>query len=359
MSEDTDQSQKTEEPTQKRLDEAEEHGDVAQSADVVAFAILTTATVMILTFGASSAAGLAQSLSRYFSESGQLTLNAERMNGLFAAISWQAVTYLALPFAAILAVAIGAHLIQRPWIFTPEKLAPKFERVSPVSGFNRIFGRQGLIQFLKGLVKLSAVGAVAAWVLWGGIGTLPGLVERTPASGLSRILELFEALMIGTLIVYGIIAGLDFGWQAWERRQRLMMTRQEIQDEFKQSEGDPHVKARLKQIRSDRARKRMMAAVPKATVVITNPTHYAVALAYESGRSAAPVVVAKGLDLVALKIREIAQAHRVPVVENPPLARTLYATVDIDEAIKPEHYKAVAHVIGYVMKLKSKGKQTS
>ena len=173
------------------------------------------------------------------------------------------------------------------------------------------------------------------------------------SASLILIQNLLLAVLGITLVIYGIVAVFDYAWQYWERRQRLMMSHQDIKDEFKQAEGDPHIKGRLRQIRMQKAQQRMMASVPTASVVIMNPTHYAVALKYEPGM-AAPLVVAKGVDHMALKIRDIAKEHNVPVVENPPLARALYATVDIDEAVKPEHFKAVAQVIGYVMRLKGK-----
>ena len=171
---------------------------------------------------------------------------------------------------------------------------------------------------------------------------------------LGEVLALLGQAMIAALSVLGVIAIADYGWQYFERMSRLKMTREEMKEEHRQSEGDPIVKQRLRQIRSERSRKRMMSAVPKAAVIITNPTHYAVALAYESGKMGAPVCVAKGVDHVALKIREIGKENNVPIVENPPLARALYASVDVDETIKPEHYKAVAQVIGFVMRLKGK-----
>jgi len=166
---------------------------------------------------------------------------------------------------------------------------------------------------------------------------------------LAVAVDMLKALIYGVLALLGITAGLDWFWQRQRFLQRMRMSKQEVKEDFKQSEGDPHIKARLRQLRMERAKRRMMHNVPKATVVVMNPTHYAVALRYESGDTPAPICVAKGLDLIALRIREVAEAHNVPVIEDPPLARALYATTDIDETIPREHYEAVAKVIGFVM----------
>jgi flagellar biosynthetic protein FlhB len=190
--------------------------------------------------------------------------------------------------------------------------------------------------------------------LWPERGNLEGLLTHGPEQIASDMIYLIMKLLIATLSILAVIAVLDYALQRFRFLQRNRMSKQEIKEEYRQTEGDPAVKAKVKQIRQERARRRMMAAVPEATVVIMNPTHYAVALKYESGKMAAPICVAKGVDALALKIREVAEEHEVPVVENPPLARALYATVEIDEQVPAEQFKAVAQVIGYVMKLTGK-----
>jgi flagellar biosynthetic protein FlhB len=353
MAGESDDSQKTEEPTGKKLSDALEKGDVLQSTDIVAWAMLATATLLATVWLAGAAKSLAVSMTAYLSGAGKVTFDNDTMSGLAWRVGGELGAFLALPFVALVAVAIGAHLLQRPFVFNPEKAAPHFEKLNPLNGFNRLFGRQALIQFLKGLLKIGFVSLAAVWAIWPERGRLTALIDLPLMASLSVVHDLLLTVLMITLIVYGVIAVFDYAYQYWERQQRLMMSRQEIKDEFKQSEGDPHVKGRLRQIRQEKARQRMMAAVPTASVVVTNPTHFAVALRYESGM-AAPIVVAKGVELIALKIREIATANNVPIVENPPLARAIYATVDIDEAVRPEHYKAVAQVIGYVMRLKGK-----
>jgi flagellar biosynthesis protein FlhB len=353
MSGETDDSQKTEDPTSKKLSDALEKGDVLQSTDIVAWAMLATATLLAAIWLAGAAKSLTKSLSAYLSGAGSVTFDNDTMSGLAWRVGGELGWFLATPFALFVAVAVSAHLLQRPFVFNPEKAAPNFSKLNPVNGLNRLFGRQALVQFGKGLLKIGFVASATVWVLWPERQRLPALIDLPMMASLSLVHDLLLTVLIITLIVFGVIAVFDYLYQLWERQQRLMMSRQEIKDEFKQAEGDPHVKGRLRQIRQEKARQRMMAAVPTASVVITNPTHYAVALKYESGM-AAPMVVAKGVELLALRIREVAAKNDVPIVENPPLARALYATVDIDEAVRPEHFKAVAQVIGYVMRLRSK-----
>jgi flagellar biosynthetic protein FlhB len=353
MADDQDKGQKTEEPTSKKLADAEDNGDVLQSPDVVSWLMLASATLLAIVWLGGAANQLTRTLATYLSGAASFSFESASMNGLTSRLAFEVAGFLAPPFLVLVAVAIGAPLLQRKFVFNPQKIQPNFAKINPWSGLGRILGRQALIQFGKGLIKIVCVSLAAFYVIWPSRERLPGLFEQPLSASLILIQNLLLAVLGITLVIYGIIAVFDYAWQYWERRQRLMMSRQEIKDEFKQAEGDPHIKGRLRQIRMQKAQRRMMASVPKASVVIMNPTHYAVALKYETGM-AAPLVVAKGVDHMALKIRDIAKENNVPVVENPPLARALYATVDIDEAVKPEHFKAVAQVIGYVMRLKGK-----
>jgi flagellar biosynthetic protein FlhB len=283
-----------------------------------------------------------------------LSINSKTAGDMLQGIGFQLLGVLAPPFAVLVVVGVGAHWIQHAPVFSTEKLKPDVSRINPLKGFAKLFGRAALVSFAKGLLKTGLVAAAIWAVLWPSRDQMLALVSLPVGLLLPVRSELTMQILFATLAILGVIAMADYGWQYFERMRRLKMTRQEVRDEHKQNEGDPIVKGRLRQIRSDRARKRMMAAVPKASVIITNPTHYAVALSYESGKMGAPICVAKGVDGIALKIREIGQEHKVPIVENPPLARALYSSVDVDETIKPEHYKAVAQVIGYVMRLKGK-----
>ena len=235
------------------------------------------------------------------------------------------------------------------WSF--ETMTPKLSKISPMAGLKRLFSKQAVANFAKGMVKLLVVGAVLIALMWPERRRLMALVHTDLEGVLPLALSLALKQLGAVVAILAVVAAADylFQYRLWYERQKMSL--RDLKDEFKQSEGDPTIKGKMRQVRQTRMRRRMMANVPKAAVVITNPTHYAVALQYERGMDA-PVCVAKGVDLVALKIREIADEHAVPIVENPPLARTLHAAVELDQAIPPEHYKAVAEVIGYVMKLR-------
>jgi flagellar biosynthetic protein FlhB len=228
---------------------------------------------------------------------------------------------------------------------------PKFSKLSPAAGAKRIFGKQAAANFGKGLFKLIALGAVMTAILWPERHRLESMVHFDPTAILGVTTNLTLHLMGTVVAMLAVVAIADylFQYRQWFEKQKMSL--KEIKEEFKQSEGDPHIKGKIRQLRHQRMKKRMMAAVPKASVIITNPTHYSVALSYERGMSA-PICLAKGIDAIAFKIREVAKAHDIPIVENVPLARALYATVEIDDEIPVEHYHAVAEIIGYVMGLK-------
>jgi flagellar biosynthesis protein FlhB len=256
------------------------------------------------------------------------------------------------PLILLIAAAIGASLFQHGFLFSAEQIKPKLEKISPLQGFKRLFSMRSLAEFVKGIAKLAIVGAVCAMLLWPVQRDVANIATLEMVQLLDLLRSLAVRLLVGVLAVMTVIAGLDFLYQKFEHLKRLRMSRQELKDEFRQSEGDPLIKARLRQIRMERSRRRMMAAVPEADVVVTNPTHFAVALKYDPENMLAPRLTAKGTDSLAQRIRAVAEANEVPVVENPPLARGLYATVELDEEIPAEHYKAVAEIIGYIMKLK-------
>jgi len=354
MAEDKDESDKTEEPTQKRLDEARERGDVPRSIEIK-HAAMVGSGALVATFLAGGAGIQLQRLLASMVE----TMSTRPLDPETAQ-DWAGATVAALGlilgpvFALFVAAAIGAGLIQGRPTVSWERLAPKWSKVSPASGFKRLFSGNALVEFLKTLAKLGIVGTVCLVVIWPNANRL----EQTLLYPLEDTLRLIRGMAVKLLLaVAAIVTALalaDFFYQRLSFLKRMRMSRQELRDEHKQSEGDPMIKARIRQIRLERARRRMMAAVPEADVVITNPTHFAVALKYDHDSMAAPRLVAKGVDTVAFKIREIATAHNVPIVENPPLARSLHATVDLDEEIPPEQYRAVAEVISYVMKLKGR-----
>jgi flagellar biosynthetic protein FlhB len=258
---------------------------------------------------------------------------------------------LGVPLLLLALAAIAGNMVQHRLVWSGESLKPKFSKLSPLAGAKRIFGKQAAANFAKGLFKVIALGAVMTMVLWPDRFRLDGMVRSDPATIIGTTTELTQHLLTATVAMLALVAIADYFFQYRQWFEKQKMSLQELKEEFKQSEGDPHIKGRIRQLRHARMKKRMMAAVPKASVIITNPTHYSVALQYDRGM-AAPICVAKGVDVVAFKIREVAKEHDIPIVENVPLARALYATVDIDDEIPVEHYHAVAEIIGYVMGLK-------
>jgi flagellar biosynthetic protein FlhB len=348
---DESENEKTEEPTQKRLDEALQRGDVVKSQEVNTWFVLGAATLILLSFSGSMSTGLMSLLRGFLGQAHNIPVDGRGLVHMMQTLGIGTIAAVAVPFLILMLAAIAGNMIQHRLVWSAESLKPKASKVSPMAGFKRMFSKIALMNFAKGLIKLALIGAIMAWILWPKRTQLDAMVTMDP----SVILLLSRTLSLDVLgavvAVLAIVAGADYLFQYHQWHEKLKMSLQEIKEEYKQTEGDPAVKAKIRQLRVQRMKKRMMADVPKASVIITNPTHFAVALKYERGMDA-PLCVAKGQDNIALKIREIAAEHDIPIVENPPLARALYATVDVDEDIPPEHYKAVAEVIGYVMRLK-------
>jgi flagellar biosynthetic protein FlhB len=353
MSEDADQEDRTEDPTQRKLEQATEKGDVPKSQEIGTFFVLCGFTLALLVAAGWSAQSASLSLRSFLMNAHQVPSDAAAFSNVTRQGIMTGFAALGLPFGFILCAALAGALIQHKPLWTFEPLMPKFSRLSPMAGAKRMFGKEAWVNFAKGLAKTALIGAVIWVTLWGQHDRMEAFAEMSVSALLPAALTLAIKLMSSVLALFAVIAIGDFVYQRFTWYQRQRMTKQEMKDEYKNSEGNPEVKAKLRQIRAQRVRKRMMAAVPQATVIITNPTHFAVALRYEPGMGA-PLCLAKGVDAVALKIREVAGQHSVPIIENPPLARALYATVDIDEEIPVEHYQAVAEVIGYVLRLKGR-----
>jgi flagellar biosynthetic protein FlhB len=241
------------------------------------------------------------------------------------------------------------HVVQSRPLWTGEKIKPELSKLSPMKGFQRMFGMQGWVNLLKSIAKMAAIAGAMMYAVWPEATAISEAGRLDPSGLLAMTQVIAGRLLLAAVVVVGVIAGADFIYQRWSFMQRMRMSRQDVKDEVKQQEGDPHVRARLRQIRLERSRKRMMQNVPKSTVVITNPTHYSVALRYDPEKDAAPVCMAKGADEVALRIRELAKEHNIPIVENVPLARALFASVEIEESVPREHFEAVAKIIGFVM----------
>ena len=349
MADDTED--KTEDPTQKRLDDALEKGDVVKSQEVNTWFVIAGATLVLSTFSGSIGGGILMPLRNLIANSWMIRTDGAGLLQLTLTLGYAVVAAIGVPFLMLALAAIAGNMIQHQLVWSGEQLKPKFSKISPAAGFKRLFGKQAVANFLKGLFKLIALGVVMVMVLWPDRMRMESFLRVDPAELLPAITGMTVHLLAAVVAILAAVAIADYFFQYRTWYERHKMSLQEMTVEFKQSEGDPHVKGRIKQLRVQRAKKRMMAQVPKASVIITNPTHYSVALAYDRSMSA-PVCVAKGVDNLAFKIREIAKEHDIPIVENVPLARALYATVEIDKEIPVEHYHAVAEIIGYVMRLR-------
>jgi flagellar biosynthetic protein FlhB len=352
--ESTDESQKTEEPTARRLEEARKRGQVIYSKEVSNWLMLLATTILVVAAGPGIMAELRDTLMQLLSSVGTLPADGPGLGQLLSGLFWRVVGIVALPFVTLAAVGVIAAFIQTGPIFTLDPLKPDISKISLIGGFGRLFSLRSVMELVKGIAKLVIVSAAALFVLMPYFGGIEHFVGQDLSAALLDLRTLFLKMMVAVLTVLFLVAVLDYLYQRHDFLSKLRMSKQEIREEFKQTEGDPHIKARLRDLRQRKARQRMMQAVPEADVVITNPTHYAVALKYDTKQMDAPQMVAKGADLIAQRIREVAQENKVPIVENPPLARALYDSMEIEQTIPQEHYKAVAEVISYVFRLKGK-----
>jgi flagellar biosynthesis protein FlhB len=350
MAEDDD-AEHTQDPTQKRLDEAIKRGDVARSTEVNTWFMIAGGALMLMMFAGPMAQSLVTSFGGILANSYQVPTDPSALGHFAQGIGLKVLAAMGIPLLLLSLAALAGSMVQHRILFSVEPIIPRLSKISPVAGFGRLFSKEALANFAKGLVKLSVFGVVIFSLLWPQQQKLRGLISVDPAAILPFTQSLTMQMLGAVVAILAVVAAADyfFQYRQWYDRQRMSV--QEMKEEFRQTEGDPMIKGKIRQLRQARARKRMMAAVPKASIVITNPTHYAIALQYERGMNA-PVCVAKGVDLIARRIREVAEAHGIPVVENPPLARALHATVEIDQEIPPEHYRAVAEIIGYLMRLR-------
>ena len=347
MADEDDGGERSEDPTQKRLDDALERGDVAKSQEVNTWFMIAGATLVISSFS-GSIGGIQMPLRNLIANSWMIRVDGPGLLMLMQNLEYVLFAALGLPILMLVITAIAGNMLQHRLVWSAQSLTPKLSKISPMEGAKRIFGKQAIANFAKGLFKLIALGSVMTAILWPERHRLESMLRFDPSALLGVIISLTLHLMGAVVAMLAVVAIADYFFQYRQWYERQKMSLREMKEEFKQSEGDPHIKGKIRQLRQQRMKKRMMAAVPKASVIITNPTHYSVALSYERGMPA-PICVAKGVDLIALKIREIAGEHNIPIVENVPLARALYANVEIDEEIPVEHYHAVAEIIGYVM----------
>jgi flagellar biosynthetic protein FlhB len=353
MAEHDGDAEKTEQPTAKRLQDARERGQVARSRELGTAAVMIAGSAVLLLGGAPIATGLGHVMSAGLTLDRAVLTNPAAMAPALGAATVRALLVVSPVLLAVLAASIVAPLALGGWVFTAGALAPKFERLNPAAGLGRIFGLQGLSELVKALLKLVVVGAIAAAVgmwLMRDVLALGAMPTRAGIAHAAHVLAVALLLMSAGLIV---VAAVDAPFQWWQHHRQLKMTREEIREEIKETDGRPEVKQRIRELQRKYSKRRMMQDVPRADVVVTNPTHYAVALKYDARRMRAPRVLAKGRDLVALEIRRLAEASRVPVFEAPPLARVLYGSTDVGREIPQGLYLAVAQVLSYVYQVKS------
>lgn len=349
MAEDTENDSKTEEATSRRLDDARMQGDVAKSPELAQAAGIMGAFAVLVTLGGTMASDLAGKLTPFLAHPDSITLGGQGGVGVARYAILAALPIIGAVMGAALLSGVAGNVLQTGLMFTPSKLAPDLSRLSLIKGLQRLFGLDGFIQFLRSALKVVLTGCIAGMVLWPHAKEFGLLATLDPMSILPYALDMAKSLFMAVMIFTAGLAAIDYIWQRQRFAQKMRMTKEEVKEDYKQTEGDPHIKARLRQLRHERSRRRMIQAVPTATVVVMNPTHYAVALRYVAGETPAPLCVAKGVDSLALKIREIAVEAGVPVIEDPPLARALYATIEVDETIPGQHYEAVAKIIGFIM----------
>lgn len=359
MAEQDNSQERTEQPTPKRLDDARKKGQVPRSRELSMMLVMLIGATALLMLGSRFASEFSTVMRRGFGFDHGLIGREDAMLAYFAEQIMTAIYMLAPLLVILLITAVMAPALIGGWNFSFQALQPKLERLDPIKGLKRVFGPKGLMELAKTLGKFLVVGTAAAILIY----TLSGrfarlaLLDSVPAMAEATAMAGFALIVLSAALI--LIAAIDVPFQLYQHTKQLRMTRQEVRDEMKQTEGKPEVKSKIRQLQHEIANRRMMEAVPTADVVVTNPTHFAVALRYDAGRMAAPVVVAKGTDLIASRIREIAEEARVPRLEAPPLARALYYSTELGQAIPAGLYVAVAEVLSWVYQIKRQSSRAS
>jgi len=351
MAEDSD-LEKTEAATEKRIERAREEGKVAQSRELSTFIELMAALLVLMALGGVFSEKLMASMRHSLAFDRIAAFDPQQMiTRLMQESSDILLAFLPL-FAVMFFAAFAGPLLLSGWNFTAKPLSPNFSKFNPISGLKRIFSVSGLVELVKAVLKVLLLGGVAAWAIWSQRNDMFGLISEPLDNSVAHFSQL---LLITTLFIVSamiVIVLIDVPFQLWNYAKGLRMTKEEVKREAKESEGDPQIKARVRQLQREAARKRMMAAVPKADVIVTNPTHYAVALKYDERRMGAPQIVAKGSGLIAERIMQLGREHHVPLLQAPPLARALYRNADLGDEIPQRLYTAVAEVMAYVYQLR-------
>jgi flagellar biosynthetic protein FlhB len=349
-----DKDQRTEDPTDKRTEEARREGKLPVSQEVRTWFMLVAGLIVIAGPAHTLGQDMMESLPKFFGMADQLRASDGGLRAALLDTMHHIMPGLALAGAILMAAAIIGSVVQTGFYSSPELLSPKWERLSWIAGVRKLFSVQSLVDTLKGFIKIGIVAILMYKILWPLVHDAEWFVGMGAALQMDVTYKIILQLIGVAVIFISFYAAADWGYQYYTYKESLKMTKQEVKDESKQSEGDPVARSRIRRIRMERSRRRMMAQVPDADVIITNPTHYAVALEYKPEKMRAPKVIAKGQDVIALKIREIADEHLIPIVENPPLARALHASCELDDEVPVEHYQAVAEVISYVYKIKKR-----
>ena len=352
MAESESGADKTEDPTEKRKKDSREKGEIARSKELNTLAIMLAGSIGLIIFGGALAQDMMEIMRYNFSISREALLNPDSMgayllhSGKIALIALQPVLITLLIAAVIGPIALGG------WLFAAGSLAPKFSRMNPAAGLKRMFSAKALVELLKALAKFFIILIVALMVLQADIDDLQRIAHEPLESAVIHSLQVvaWSALWMACGLI--LIAAVDVPVQLWESHQKLLMTKQEVRDEHKDQEGRPEVKQRIRQVQREMSQRRMMAAIPDADVIITNPTHYAVALKYDPEKGGAPMLLAKGSDFLALKIREIGAKHNILLLESPALARSIYHSTELEQEIPAGLYLAVAQVLAYVYQIR-------
>ncbi len=354
MAEEQSGQEKTEQPTSRRLQDARKKGDVVKSMEIPSAAVLLLGLLTLYLMSGYLLQGMLELLRHYLSQLHAISIVPGNM--LFLTIhSLQQTALLIAPLLAVLFLtALAANYAQIGFLFTTEKMAPKLEKIDPIKGTQRMFSLQTLANTVKSIAKLVIVGFVAYREIMKNIDRFLPLMDQEAFAILVFYAEVSFWIFLKAAIIIAVLAALDYAFQRWQFMKKMKMTKQEVKEEAKMTEGDPHVKGRIRSIQMQMARKRMMTEVPKADVIITNPTRLAIALAYDSATMSAPTVLAKGAGVIAKRIKEIARQHNIPVIEDKPLAQALYKNVEINEQIPENLFQAVAEVLAYVYGLKKK-----
>jgi flagellar biosynthetic protein FlhB len=351
MAEESDQ-EKTEAPSPQRLAKAREEGQVPQSRELATFVVLMAGGGALWMMAGYLGTRMSGIMRGGLSFDPGVARDSDAVLARLASLFLDAALALA-PFLLLVAVAaLASPLLLRGWLFSTKALMPDFKRLNPLTGLKRVLSSQGLIELVKSIAKVGLLGSIAAWLIWSNLDAIFALSLENPNDAVAHMGDLVGRVFLLATGAMIFIVAIDLPYQLWSYYHKLKMTKEQLRQEAKESEGDPHLKARIRAQQREMARRRMMAEVPTADVVVTNPTHYAVALKYTEGKMGAPRVVAKGADAVAAKIRELAAEHRVPLLEAPPLARALFRHTELDDEIPARLYAAVAEVLAYVFQLR-------